>query len=268
ANTKTPDAEEETSPPSAPSRQRTPSASEEAKPETEEASVKRLERVRPSMTPPNPLGQPAASAKEPAEAQEESVAVPEAAPSASVNQFEVERREESPKNSLTPMPGHGRNLPTGSWQDTQDKLQQEWYSKLAAGVDDNEKPGRRGKASLRGAATGSRRVGASLRGAASASASAAGSQMGSQAPSRSSQSPAMSPRSSGTEGSSPQAAAPAGFPGFSGPAGPPAGLGPGPALGPGPTGRPPRGPGPPLGARGKGPSGPTPQSQVAPNWAF
>lgn len=222
--------------------------------------MKRLERVRPSVAPSNPPGQLAAPAKEPADSQEESVAVPEAAPSTSVDQFEVERRE-SPTSSSAPRPGpgHGRNLPTGSWQDTQDKLQQEWYSKLAAGVDDNEKPGRRGKASLRGAATGSRRVGASLRGAASASASAAGSQMGSQAPSRSSQSPAMSPRSSGTEGSSPQAAVPAGFPGF----------GPGPALGPGPPGRPPRGPGPPLGAsRGKGPSGPTPQSQVAPNWAF
>ncbi|CAE7658530.1 unnamed protein product [Symbiodinium sp. CCMP2592] len=260
---KTPDAVEETSPPSAPSRQRMPEPStvEEAKPKETEASVKRLERVRPSVAPCNPPGQLAAPSKEPAEAQEESEAVPEVAPSTSANQLEVEGRvAASPKSSAM----HARNLPTGSWQDTQDKLQQEWYSKLAAGVDDNEKPGRRGKASLRGAASGSRRVGASLRGAASASASAAGSQMGSQAPSRSSQSPAMSPRSSGTEGSSPQAAAapaaaPAGFPG-----------GPGPALGPGPPlGRPPRGPGPPLGAsRGKGPSGPTPQSQVAPNWAF
>ena len=62
-------------------------------------------------------------------------------------------------------PRRGRNLPTGNWQDTQDKLRQaprqhwcmvpactfsrlfleEWYQKLAAGVDDNEKP-RRGKA--------------------------------------------------------------------------------------------------------------------------
>eukprot|EP00439_Symbiodinium_sp_Y106_P039633 s635_g4.t2 len=261
---KTPDAVEETSPPSAPSRQRTPepSTSEEAKPKETEA-VKRLERVRPSVVPSNRPGQLAAPAKEPAEAQEESEAVPEVAPSTSANQLEVEGFVVSAKSSA--MPGHGRNLPTGSWQDTQDKLQQEWYSKLAAGVDDNEKPGRRGKASLRGAASGSRRVGASLRGAASASASAAGSQMGSQAPSRSSQSPAMSPRSSGTtEGSSlsPQALAPAGS-GF-----PP----PGPALGPGPGPRPPRGkpgpgPGPPLGAS-RGPQGPRPQSQVAPNWAF
>lgn len=94
-------------------------------------------------------------------------------------------------------------LPTGNWEDSQEKLRQEWYEKLAAGVDDNDRP-RRGKASLRGAAGSLRRPGASLRNTASASGSAANSQMGSLAPSRASQSPVMSPRQSGdTEGDAP-----------------------------------------------------------------
>ncbi|CAJ1388708.1 unnamed protein product [Effrenium voratum] len=140
-------------------------------------------------------------------------------------------------------------LPTGNWEDAQEKLRQEWHQKLAAGVDENEKP-RRGKASLRGAANGrSQRPGASLRG--SATASAAGSQAGSMAPSRASQSPVTSPRTD-----------------------PPPAPAPAPGLGPtlGPTG--PMGPGPPLPGSPPGPPGPRPprpgqpQSRLAPNWAF
>lgn len=144
-------------------------------------------------------------------------------------------------------------LPTGNWEDSQEKLRQEWYEKLAAGVDDNDRP-RRGKASLRGAAGSLRRPGASLRNTASASGSAANSQMGSLAPSRASQSPVMSPRQSGdTEGDAPSG-------GTLPPPPPPRksqrGPGPGPplpGLGPGPA---------PAGMAG------APGSKLKPNWAF
>eukprot|EP00434_Breviolum_minutum_P005849 symbB.v1.2.005155.t4/scaffold297.1/size245286/8 len=135
-------------------------------------------------------------------------------------------------------------LPTGNWEDSQEKLRKEWYEKLAAGVEDNDR-GRRSKASLRGAAGSLRRPGASLRTTASASGSAANSQMGSLAPSRASQSPVMSPRQSGdTEGDAPPMPPPP--PPRKGKSG---GLGPGPPL---PGG----GPGPPAG------------SKLQPNWAF
>lgn len=134
-------------------------------------------------------------------------------------------------------------LPTGNWEDSQEKLRKEWYEKLAAGVEDNDR-GRRSKASLRGAAGSLRRPGASLRTTASASGSAANSQMGSLAPSRASQSPVMSPRQSGdTEGDAPPMPPPPPRKGKSG------GLGPGPPL---PGG----GPGAPAGTK------------LQPNWAF
>jgi len=201
-----------------------------------------------------------------------------------------------------------KQLPTGTWEDSQEKLRQEWHQKLNGREAADEKPAKR--ASLR-AAAGGRRPGASLRGSASVSASAANS----MAPSRSSLSPANSPRSldvEEVEQSSPSSGGPApifgpppgwktaspssgpapifgpppgwqtaspsrGGPSLSGPGfgpgpGPGLGPGPGPGFGPGPGPGPGFGPRPPQGGPGRGPAlgGPPNQrlSPNTPNWAF
>jgi len=194
-----------------------------------------------------------------------------------------------------------KQLPVGNWQDSQEKLRQEWHQKLN-GRQAAEKPHKR--ASLR-AAAGERRAG-TLRGSASLSASVANS----MAPSRSSFSPANSPRSADIEDVE-QPSSPSGLlgsntgspsggpdpifgppPGWktaapsSGPApffgappgwqaspmpgpGPLPGMGPGPAFTPTPKG----GPRPGCLGRGLGPGpalGPAPPNQRPnqPNWAF